>query len=298
MQTELKDGSHLSLVKTGQGMLLERRGQATSLRVIDRGFVTPLMSLISILTGSQSQLVTLNVRRADGAPWLKVWSADHAIEDPRIGREFGRVAGFRFEYLVRWLDSVEQLGPLPAVVAARRDESIQLDGRILELSTAAEGLHRRLYPKTQSMTDDQANTVRSFVRQAIASQPQAISERVNGLLNHVSEPGYKARLVELATSADAAVPGVAGTITAWAKAVYNARNEYAHRHEERWLKEVAIDVHLAVCLSLQWVLDVVLLRCAGLTDAEIAQKYTTDATYNYLRRQATGWAPKIYGIPG
>src|SRR5512144_570980 len=90
---------------------------------------------------------------------------------------------------------------------------------------AAEGLHRRLYPEAHSMTEDQASTVRSVVRQAIASQPYAISERVNGLLNHVGEPGYKARLVDLATAADAAVPGVVGTITAWANAVYKARNE-------------------------------------------------------------------------
>jgi hypothetical protein len=72
---------------------------------------------------------------------------------------------------------------------------------------------------------------------AVATEAPDALERTRSLLAFLEEAGYKARLVDLARDADGVVPGIVGTVSRWANAVSDARNEYAHRSKQRWLDD-------------------------------------------------------------
>ncbi len=156
-----------------------------------------------------------------------------------------------------WLDRVETLGPLPPVVAAAvAGPPRTVETGVLDLTTAAEGLARRLWPDWNRLTEEGAAAALETALAAVAEQGDEVVDTVRGALQHLREPSYPKRLLRLAERADDVVPKVVGRRTEegrpsrWKNAVVSARNDFAHRLDRGWLDEERLDQYLAVIGSL------------------------------------------------
>jgi hypothetical protein len=289
----LRDGSTLVLGHDGEGpnLTLEFR-QDASLNVIEHAFTVPVLSVVRILTSSGCELVKLDVLH--GEDWLNVQSQVIGIEDRRVALKLSAFPEFGLPHLARWLEDVELLGPLPAVVAARNHDSIQLDARILELTTVAEGIHRRTQPEIRALSKDEAKKARKVILDALQREAPNAVEIARGLLGQIGKLSYRARLEALGELANGIVPGLVGNPELWASLVSGVRNEYAHRLRDEWLDEESINAHLTVVISLQWVLELILLQRTGLDKLVIARRLTRDRNYHYLHRKLTEWSPQIH----
>jgi hypothetical protein len=102
--------------------------------VLPLGLVEPLMSLFSVLIVASVAPVRLEIMGADedraggGLDFRSSEGRPAHLPRARPSRPL------RPPQLVEWLDSAELHGPLPAVVAARREETIQLDRYRVEFS--------------------------------------------------------------------------------------------------------------------------------------------------------------------
>jgi hypothetical protein len=239
----------------------------STLRELDRRFLRPLMTFFSLALDTPCMPLALQVEEeSPEGPWLDVYSmALQADEDIDLRFEQPRwllqPPDISLHHVAAWLNKVEQLGPLPAVVAdMAHADSISVDTQVLLLATVAEGMHRRLYP---------------------------------------GDISYAKRLIALAEAVKEAAPGVTGkteaqTIT-WKKLVYEARNEYAHRLSVGFLDEDDIDRRLTVVFSLRWLLTGLLLLQAEVAPPVIAVRLECHEQYQRFLSDATLWQPKIYG---
>lgn len=184
---------------------------------------------------------------SDG-PWWDVYSVALHADDPDTDlrweqpRWLLQPADVGLGQLAAWLDKVEQLGPLPAVVADLAHVStISLDTQVLLLATVAEGLHRRLYPDDRRFDKQTGKDVQAVAAAAVSLIHPEAEASVRGLLNHVEEVGYTRRLARLAEAVKDAVPGVTGNTSKWKAVVFEARNEYSHRLSIGFLDGIDID---------------------------------------------------------
>ena len=187
-----------------------------------------------------------------------------------------------------------RLGPLPPVVVDGLRGSVSLESRVLELTTLAEGLHRRLRPDAQRYPKETGDAIRDAAIAAALSVEDTSADIVNGLLGFVHEPGYALRLNELARMAEMLAPGVTGKTSKWKNMVYAARNDYAHRARAGWLDEDDVDRYLTVAISIQWLLRVVMLAEAGFPSELVAQRVDAHDPFRLFLEQARTWQPGIY----
>ncbi|NYJ03839.1 hypothetical protein GGQ55_000117 [Geodermatophilus daqingensis] len=294
-----------SVPVTGGGSInIELRDSATwltmedlpeaSIRELDRRYMRPLASLVSLACGQDAGL--LGVEVASGKQWLKVHSPSHRTQNiPWPAQSLLHPGDLHLQTLAHWLDRVELLGPLPPVVVRMLDGDNTLEAQVLELATVAEGLHRRLRPDTLRFPVEVGAAVRAAAVDAAASIEPAARDAVKGFLTFVHEPGYAQRLKELAEMAELVAPGITGKTSKWRVHVYEARNDFAHRSRQGWLDEAEIDRYLAVAVSLRWLLRAVLLDQAGLSHEHLRQRFRTYGPYQLFLSQARDWLPDTYG---
>ena len=171
---------------------------------------------------------------------------------------------------------------------------------VLDLTTAAEGLARRLWPDWNWLTEEGAAAALETALAAVAEQGDEVVDTVRGALQHLREPSYPKRLLRLAERADDVVPKVVGRRTEegrpsrWKNAVVSARNDFAHRLDRGWLDEERLDQYLAVIGSLRWLLTAVLLLEAGLPADALADRFAQHQRYLLFLRQAREWHPDVY----
>lgn len=190
---------------------------------------------------------------------------------------------------------MNRLGPLPAVVAdLAQANTISLDTQALLLATVAEGLHRRLYPEEVRFDEEIADRVQAAAAEAVGSIHEKAREAVHGLLSHVEEVGYAARLTRLASVAEEVAPGVTGRTSKWKRLVFEVRNEYAHRLRASFLDDKDIDDRLTVALSLRWLLTGVLLLQANIEPLLLRNRFVDHEPFQRFLADAQVWRPDIY----
>ena len=288
LRSELADGSMLALYENeAQGVWVEHNGEPASVAVWTRDLLQPLRSLIALLTNHAVHPTVLEVRTSPQAPWMPVWLSSLQPEDHAVARLVSAVDGFGWRNIVHWIGNVERLAALPAVVVGGDSDVINIETRVLELSTVAEGLHRVLNPEAWALSRSVADQARRQARAAITN-PEA-REKASGLLKFLHEPGYRKRLLELGEQAQMCVPDLLGDARLWSRAVFEARNEYAHRHQTAWLTDADISKLTDIYYSLTWVLTIVLRQMAGFDDDQIHRQFRQDSSYRLLRRQVRTW---------
>lgn len=87
-------------------------------------------------------------------------------------------------HLAAWLDKVEQLGPLPAVVVdMAHADSMSVDTQALLLATVAEGMHRRLYLEEVRFDENIAAQVQAVAATAVDEIHPDAKRAVHGFLS-------------------------------------------------------------------------------------------------------------------
>ena len=254
--------------------------------------VNPIGVLLSLAVDADTPPVSLEVGTL-GGEWLSVVHPLIAADDterPRhllLWRE-----QLDLSMIGTWLSKANDLSPVPQLVAgvALSPSDRTLENQLLELATAAEGLHRRLYPKQRSMAPAKARTVQ---RDASDAVPKEVRQLVRERLGHLAEPTYRDRLHTLIERAGD-LPSMIGDAEAWVGKVTPARNGFAHRLAGG--KGAAeLDEHLVLMRSLRWFLTSLLLLEAGVESAILRERLGDHQPYLHFLRQARRWLPDVYG---
>jgi len=267
-------------------------------RDVERTIIKPLVNLLTLSVSAECPVVAAMVSVGPDHPWLTVRSAamkpaaEAIIPLPRILLPLAETG---LQGVATWLDSVVRLGPLPSVVArvaTTRDDP--LETQLLELTTAAEGLHRLLLPQRERMTDEQAKEARSKALEALEGFPDDVRNAVQADLQHLTDQSYPRRLLDLAEHVGQAVPGVTGNTAQWKKRVTNTRINFAHALEHGFLNLDIAEESIAVLLSLQWLLTGLLLLQVGIDPATLGRRFNGHESYQLFLAQARTWLPAVY----
>jgi HEPN superfamily Apea-like protein len=269
-----------------------------SYRDIERTVVKPLMNLLTLSVSTECPVVGTMVSAGPDHPMLTVHSAamkpaaDAIIPLPRILLPLAEIG---LEGVATWLDSVVRLGPLPSVVArAATSPDDTLETQLLELTTAAEGLHRLLLAQRKRMTDEQAEEARNKALEAIRGLLDDVRDAVKAALQHLTDQSYPRRLMDLAEHVGQAVPGVTGNTAQWKKRAVSTRINFAHALEHGFLNEDTAEESIAVLLSLRWLLTGLLLLQTGIDPATLGRRLDGHESYQLFLAQARTWLPAVY----
>ena len=271
-------------------------------RDIERTIVKPLMNLLALSVSAECPVINMEVSASPDHPWLTVHNAamkpaaDAIIPLPRILLPLSEVG---LAGVATWLDSVVRLGPLPSVVARAADSRDDpLETQLLELTTAAEGLHRLILPQRKRMTDEQAREARGKAVEPIRGLLDDVRDAVQAALGHLTDQSYPRRLLDLAEHVGQAVPGVTGNTAQWKKHVVSARNGFAHGLEHGFLNQDNAEESIAVLLSLQWLLTGLLLLQTGVDPDALGRRFSEHEGYQLFLAQARIWLPAVYDASG
>lgn len=268
---------------------------AASWTQLGGSIVTPLTTLICLCTGRDNPATHIELT-VDGQQWLTL-AADHLrpSRTTNTGKTLVDLADIGLPAVASWLDQVDRLGPLPPVVAhfSAHRRTMQLETAVLELTTVAEGLHARLFPDTRRLSEQDCGLAKQHVMEAVKDLNPRIGDIMRGMLTHLIEPGYPARLKELATVVESAAPGICGNTNKWATAVSTARNAYAHR-TAGMVEEEDVDTLITVIESLGWLMRCVLLLNAGLSKETLRQRLSHNSSYGLFLDRARQNLPKVY----
>lgn len=260
--------------------------------------MVPLASLATLAVGRRCRPVGLEFAADAGGPWLRDCHVVTQSATPLEGhyRVLLPFSDIGVEGVAAWLDMVDQLGPLPAIVAdAATNPGRAIEAQVLELTTVAEGFHRRLFAAQPRMEKHVAAQAQSMSARAVEPLGRAVQQAVREALGHLVEPSFRQRLRALAESVAMALPGVAGRVDQWVGTVVNARNSFAHLLPEAPPDASRIDEWLTVIHSLRWVLTGVLLLETGVTPEVMGRRCEQHQPYQLFREHARSWLPDVYG---
>lgn len=267
---------------------------------LDRRFVTPLATLLTLATGTDCPPVAVEIATGSDQPWLTEHHSGlraAAGEVLPTHEQLLPLPALGLDRVATWLGAGEKLGPLPPVVAAAvAGPGRTLETQLLDLSTVADGLHQRVFPDSRRCSPDEASAVRQAATTAVAQVDNKLERAVDGALARLDDPSYPQRLQELADYVETAMPGVTGKTNRWKRCVTDIRHEFAHR-SYGFLETTRIDELLAVLRSLRWLLTGLLLLETDLPPDELAARIEDHQPYVLFRRQAREWLPRVFEAP-
>ncbi|WP_344920260.1 HEPN domain-containing protein [Streptosporangium oxazolinicum] len=276
-----------------------------------RRFVTPMTELLTMAIGVPCPPVDLKLFRDENKEWVDV-------QHPQLREDSGDLLHayqvflardrLTLDHLARWLEVAADLSPIPALVTETISAHERpLPSQLLEMTIAAEGLHRRLQPKAQVMTRGQKDRARKQAKEAVSEE---LKERVSEALMHIDAPSYIERLRYLTNLTREAIPQAAGLMVAsqeeqkldttkgWEDRIKAVRNGFAHQAPRRddapddkeWQEQVIL------LRTLYWVLAAALLLQTGVEPAKLRERIENYEPYRALLRQARQWLPAIYVV--
>ncbi|MFI6801083.1 ApeA N-terminal domain 1-containing protein [Streptosporangium canum] len=276
-----------------------------------RRFVTPMTELLTMAIGVPCPPVELKLYRDEDKEWVDVQhpqlreDSDALLHAHQIFLTRDRLT---LDHLAKWLEVAADLSPIPALVTETiTAHERPLPSRLLEMTIAAEGLHRRLQPRAQVMTRSQKDRARKQAKEAV---PEGLKERVSEALMHIDAPSYIERLRYLTDLTREAVPRAAGltalreeeqdldTTRGWEESIKAVRNGFAHQAprrgsmpgDEEWQEQIIL------LKTLYWVLTAALLLQIGVEPSKFRERIEDYDPYRTLLRQAKQWLPAIYVV--
>lgn len=256
---------------------------------------TPIASLMTLLSGAESSVRRLEL--AEGDISVNVLGYQIDAEAPKSAGELFLSRGdVGDEFLPRWLELAPRVSPVPQILAAAwSGEFASVDTEALTLATAAEMLHRRLYPNAKRFSESQIERAVEALRDMAVEEPVKES-LLNALGTWWADKSYPQRLKEIAEPVAEAVPSAVGKIGRWKEAVRAQRVAGAHGlgEEESGPTPDILDVH-ALNQSLRWVLKFRLLLEAGVAPEQLAAAAQRSQRYEAAVRQWNDRLPHIFG---
>jgi len=270
-----------------------------TLDTLTERYVTPTSALLTILYIRECPPVGIRIKDPESGRWCDVFSPGLAddptdvhspkIEDPPLlSRE-----DLGLDRLAMWLQLVERVTPLPQLVAGAIETGTRtVQNLLLELATAAEGVHRKLHPDSQRL-GERARAEALEAISAMDTDPKARSILHDAMRTYLWDLSFPMRLKELANEVAGAMPGVTGRTSRWSSAVVDARNGFAH-----WLagasSEDKIFAYHVLYQSLRWLLTCRLLLESGVPSDVLASRLAEFEPYRQFLREAKRTLPRIY----
>jgi hypothetical protein len=275
-----------------------------ALRDLDRLFIQPTINLFTLAVYAPRGLLMHSVQDATTQHW---WDVHTSSQMPEEGSQVAskqsllHPVDLKLSNVAEWLSHVKTFGPLPTPIADLIGlPTISIESQVLQVTTAAEGLHRARFPEDKRIEDDTiADAIRITASVAVKELHPMASDYVAGLLGFVAEPGYNARLKRLAEEVSLAVPGVTGQRpNKWRTMVTDARNDFAHRLMlGNFFEDDHLDDYFTVATSLQWLLTGFLLLQAGIDPSLLRTRFIEFSEYQIFLKYAQLWKPTVYGNP-
>lgn len=190
-----------------------------------------------------------------------------------------------------WFDLAARLGPLP-YVAISPTNVLQADA--LLLTTALEGLHRRLSPDRRAYSPLSKSALERAMRAARTagvealrleglSDDQTIDGRLASTLSHFGQLSYRERLDELCMTANDLAPGLLGAEPSqWISKMVRLRNEQSHQLESvDVFEEREVGEYHILTISARWLMTLVILQAAGVDRDELGLALHSSNTFAF-----------------
>ncbi|UDY34031.1 HEPN domain-containing protein [Dermatobacter hominis] len=169
---------------------------------------------------------------------------------------------------------------LSLLTSAAFVERLPHENAFLNVTSAAEGLHRHWYPVSK---DDEKAAKRwvATILNKLESLPRDDRQRVKGKLKRAHEPSLERRLRELADRLPLTAAALTDNdVSTWSAAVAWVRNQLAHpnspaevkEREERGLYPASGFEYLFLAHSVYWLTTAALVAELGVSDALIAER--------------------------
>ncbi|MBB1023079.1 HEPN domain-containing protein, partial [Dietzia sp. DQ12-76] len=255
---------------------------------------TPIASLMTLLSGAKCSVRKFGLAEGD----IRVNVLGHQVDVEASGSS-GELFLYRGDvgddFLPRWLELARRVSPVPQILAAAwSDEFATVETEALTLATAAEMLHRRLYPNAKRFSEEQVEQAIEALRDSAVEEP--VKESLNSALRQWwSDKSYPQRLREITEPVVEAVPSAVGKLGRWKEAVRAQRVAGAHGlgEEESGHASDILDVY-ALNQSLRWVLTFRLLLEAGVAPDQLADAAQRSERYETAARRWYDRLPHIF----
>lgn len=230
------------------------------LRVARQGAVMAITQLLVLWTGSDVDVSRVEIQLEDGG-WYECSPAEN--EAGRFSRtKLLPLTDLTLPALARWTTLAFTLDPLPYIASASAGV-LQIDAQAV--ASALEGLHRRLFGDTRPFAPISKGAVKRATQAAREAGVRVLLESgfvdadlagrlFSAALNHIDQPSYQQRLIEIAAPVAEIAPGLIGPgLTAWVKTMKDIRNDQSHQLLDRFYEEEVTQYHIA-SISGRWVL--------------------------------------------
>lgn len=191
----------------------------------------------------------------------------------------------------KWLSSTSKFSPvLGALMATRYRSKMYAENRFLNMTTAAESLHRLIRAETR-LPAIEFNR-RSEMAIAAMTSPEG-QEWLRGILKHANEPSLGSRLRKLVKEAKPAIRGLIKDQGKWSMAIAGVRNRLTHLEDMGGLKFDGGDLYW-LSESVYDLTRICLLKEVGLT-AERMQSLGESAPYNRYSSRLDSAIARVLG---
>lgn len=222
--------------------------------------VSSTTQLVGLWTGLRPPKVTaIEFRQIDGT-WC---SYVRPSEEGRLHRSsLLPMTDLSLQKFADWIRLAIRIDPFPYIINAPTNV-LQVDAQVL--ATAIEGLHRRLHAEDRPFSGMSKHSVKRAIDKARRAGVAALESEgltdsdladrlLRGSLNHVDQPTYQNRLLQLAEPVWALAPGLCGPDPMeWADMVKKIRNDQSHQLVRSFL-EGEIAVYFVATITCRWVL--------------------------------------------
>jgi hypothetical protein len=129
-----------------------------ALRDLDRLFIQPTISLFTLAAYAPRGLLMHSVQDATTLHWWDLHTSSQLPEEgsPAASKQsLLHPVDLKLSHVAKWLSHVKTFGPLPTPIADLIGLStISIESQVLQVTTAAEGLHRACFPQDKRIEDD------------------------------------------------------------------------------------------------------------------------------------------------
>jgi hypothetical protein len=258
-------------------------------------YALPMRTLLTLTLGEDCPVVDVEVFDEESGRWLVVVSpalGDDSDVSPK--QPFLTLPQITLRRIPNWIGVFNQLSPLPQLVAsAITDPSRLISNSILELATAAEGLHRRLHPDERQIGQEELTAAIEALRSSSLQEP-AKQIVLNALRLYLWEPSFPSRLAVLADECSTAAPHVVGRVGRWKRRIADARVGFAHQIAKERITIQEVQSYAVLRDSLRWLLTTRLLLEAGVPPDTIARQLQVHPPYQTFLRRAKEILPDVY----
>jgi hypothetical protein len=271
----------------------------TPIRSMIAEFIGPTVTLMTLLHDRPCPPVEFTVKNSSGR-WCSVhYSAlvpdESDLMSPRIEeRPLLTASQFGVDKLAEWFDLAKRLSPMPNLVAGVIEaEGRSVENLLLEMATAAEGLHRRLYADERRLSPEEVEAALAAITASeMSSGAKQILSTATRL--YLWEPGFPQRLRALAQDVAETMPGVTGTTKKWVDAIRDARNGFAHMFEKDSSPVSEAHEFYTLHLSLRWLIMGRMLIELGIPSIQLKEAFVNFDRYQRFLRHAGMYTGSIY----